>query len=126
MWTYVQISGAMLDPSGKVLAVGYSGKGPDKNNPASEAVKNLGPLPTGRYHILPPVDTMTHGPFVLWLTPDPGNDMMGRSGFGIHGDSIVAPGTASEGCIILPRFARDRIAESGDAELEVVADVTET
>lgn len=123
MWTYVQRTGAMLDDKDKVLALGYSGKGPDKNNPDSQAKKNLGPLPCGKYHILPPVDTMTHGPFVLWLTPDPANDMLGRSAFGIHGDSIVDPGAASEGCIILPRFARERMAESGDTDLQVVADL---
>lgn len=40
--------------------------------------------------------------------------------FRIHGDSIRAPGTASHGCIILPRAIRDRIWASGDRALQVV------
>jgi hypothetical protein len=46
--------------------------------------------------------------------------MFGRSGFLIHGDSIIRPGTASRGCIILAREIREQIAASGDADLEVV------
>ena len=65
---------------------------------------------------------MTHGPYVLPLTPDPENLMYGRDGFLIHGDSITNPGSASEGCIILPRSARTMIAASGDNRLEVVGD----
>jgi hypothetical protein len=121
-WTYVQSTGVMLDAQGKALAIGYSGADQCKNISADQNVHGLGPLPVGSYTIHPPVDTMTHGPYVLWLTPDPLNEMFGRSGFGIHGDSIVNPGTASEGCIIMPRFARERISESGDNTLKVVAE----
>ena len=125
MWTYVQNSGAMLDPDGKILAVGYSGKGSYKNNPAMEAVKSLGPIPVGIYDMeLPPVDTDTHGPCVIWLTPDPSNDMMGRSGFGVHGDSFTHMGEASEGCIIMPKFARERMSEVG-GQVQVVATLKE-
>ena len=37
-----------------------------------------------------------------------------------HGDSIAAPGTASDGCVIMPRFARERVWESQDRRLAVV------
>jgi Protein of unknown function (DUF2778) len=47
------------------------------------------------------------------LTPDPSNDMCGRSGFLIHGDSVSHPGDASDGCIILSRAEREAIVKSG-------------
>lgn len=121
MWIYEQATGAMFDPSGKLLAIGYSGAGAWKNSPADQNLPCKGPLPQGTYTIGKPVDTMTHGPFVLPLAPNATNQMFGRSGFLIHGDSIVNPGSASEGCIILPRYARERINESGDDLLDVVA-----
>ena len=124
MWTYSQNSGAMLYPAGNLLAVGYSGAGAQKNDPAAESVKDRGPLPAGTYTIKKPaVDTAEHGPEVLWLIPDASNEMYGRGGFGIHGDKRTNPGCASEGCIVLPRFARDRIAESSDDRLAVVAEL---
>jgi len=100
---------------------GYCGKGSCKDNPAAESVVNEGPIPVGWYTIQAPVDTDEHGPYVLWLTPDPTNVMYGRSGFGIHGDSIDDPGSASEGCIILDRNEREAIWGSGDNRLEVVS-----
>lgn len=121
MWSYTQRSGRLRDASGKVIAVGYSGAGEFKNDPAAQNVPDSGPCPCGVYDVGAPVDTKTHGPYVLWLTPDPANEMWGRSAFGVHGDSIVEPGTASEGCIIVPRFARERLSESGE-RLEVVAE----
>jgi hypothetical protein len=54
------------------------------------------------------------------LLPCDGTDTLGRAGFLIHGDSVKAPGTASHGCIILPRAIRDRIAVSEDTRLCVV------
>ncbi len=99
---------------------GYSGCRDGKNNPAMCTVANLGPIPIGVYRIGDPYDTDTHGPFVLPLTPDAANEMHGRSGFLIHGDSTKEPGTASEGCIIQPRAVREQIHQSGDRELEVV------
>ena len=98
---------------------GYSGHGECKNEPAQQHVHNEGPIPRGRYQIGTPVNTDTHGPFVLPLAPDMNNTMHGRSGFLIHGDSKANPGTASQGCIILARSVRERIAESLDNELEV-------
>ena len=100
---------------------GYSGKDPHKNDPDSQHIPDQGPIPCGSYAIGAPHDTDKHGPYVLGLTPDPSNDMFGRSGFLIHGDSIANPGQASEGCIILPRAARQRIWDSNDHELRVLS-----
>jgi hypothetical protein len=44
-----------------------------------------------------------------------------RTGFLIHGDSIEHPGTASHGCIIMPRAIREAIAQNDDHDLNVVA-----
>lgn len=103
---------------------GYSGFEAGKNNPALQNVANVGPIPQGRYTIGKPecVDSPgPHGPFVMRLTPDAANQMFGRDGFLIHGDSIVKPGTASHGCIIMGRLIRNAIAASGDHDLTVVA-----
>lgn len=122
MWTYVQLSGAILTPAGKLMSMGYSGAPGYVNQPGAQIYKNKGPCPCGMFTIGPPHDTEHHGPYFLALFPDPANVMFGRSAFGIHGDSLTMPGTASQGCIILPRFARERIWESDDRELHVVAD----
>lgn len=54
------------------------------------------------------------------LPPEPGTQTFGRTAFRIHGDSISNPGTASEGCIILPPNIRIMIIQSGDTDLKVV------
>lgn len=118
-WRYEQVTGRLLY-NGDLVAIGYSGAGEGKNNPAMEDVHNVGPTPKGKYEIGPPVDTTTHGPYVLRLTACAGNDMCGRSGFLIHGDSVSKPGTASQGCIIMPRAVREKIWNSGDHSLEVI------
>lgn len=122
MWTYEQATGVLRNHLGMRCGTGYSGAPGHVNVPMDQTLKNLGPIPRGRYTVAAPVDTKTHGPYVLWLTPDPMNAMYGRSAFGIHGDSVVHPGTASEGCIILPRAVREQLWASGDHELQVVAD----
>lgn len=120
MWTYKQASGWFGDASGEIIATGYSGFGSGKNNPVMQHVHDIGPIPVGEYEISPPCSTETHGPCVLKLTPKDGNEMFGRGGFLIHGDSLASPGTASHGCIILPRTVRERIAASDDNQLRVV------
>lgn len=115
-----QISSGVLSKGPSILGVGYSGQPECKNDPNSCSVHNKGPIPPGLYTIEAPVDTKTHGPFVMWLTPDPRNEMHGRSAFGIHGDSVVHPGTASEGCIVTDRHTREAIHKSADINLEVV------
>lgn len=125
MWTYVIDTGKLLDSSGKLVAVGYAGLGPARNNPDCQALKNRGPLPAGLYGIEAPVSTATHGPYVLWLVPDPANEMFTRSGFGIHGDSLEHPGLASDGCIIMSRGVRERIWASADPRLQVIASLSD-
>jgi hypothetical protein len=56
----------------------------------------------------------------MHLTPEDGTDTHGRGGFLIHGDSLQHTGSASHGCIILPRPTRMEIAASEDRELEVI------
>lgn len=105
---------------GALLGKGYSGQPECKNDVTKCDMHNHGPIPPGQYDIGEPVDTATHGPFVLTLSPHAENEMYGRSGFLIHGDSVVHPGTASQGCIILPRAVREAVHASGDKLLEVV------
>ncbi len=121
MWTYHQSTGQLHDRLDVLCGVGYSGKGECKNSPAAQFRHNQGPIPQGSYRIGDPHDTDTHGPFVLSLSPGFDNVMQGRSGFLIHGDSLAVPGTASDGCIILDRALREKIAASDDKMLEVVA-----
>ena len=119
-WTYTQATGDLAQ-DGEVKATGYSGADVGKNNPTLQQVHNVGPIPVGRYTIEAPVDTKTHGPYVLPLEPDPTNEMYGRAGFLIHGDSVVRPGTASEGCLIFARTIREQVWASGDTSLEVIS-----
>lgn len=121
MWVYYQESGKVLAPDGLIIGIGYSGKGSSKNDPQAQSVENVGPIPEGYYRIGEPYDSVTHGPFVLPLTPDPQNNMFGRTHFLIHGDSVIQPGTASAGCIVLPWSVRKSIAGSLDKILGVVS-----
>ena len=122
MFTY-QVSTGILTGNNGVIGTGYSGAaGVGKNNPAEEGVKDVGPIPEGKYTIQgPPFDTPAHGPFVMRLIPDPANDMKGRSGFLMHGDSLRMPGTASEGCVIMAFPIREAVWLSGDRDLTVIA-----
>ena len=124
MWTWEQSTGKMFNLSGEFYCDGYSGSPEGKNNTLMQAVRDVGPIPIGSYTIEAPVDSKVHGPYALALMPDSMNDMFGRSGFMIHGDSLVAPGTASEGCIIIPRSAREAIWESNDHHLQVVEEMS--
>src|ERR1700685_1463612 len=108
MWTYAQKSGDLLQ-DGQRVATGYSGIDNGKNNPAQQAVPNVGPIPQGEWEIVgPPISTLAHGPYVLSLQPSAQTNTFGRSGFLMHGDSIDAPGCASHGCIIMPRAVREQ------------------
>ncbi|MDN4629517.1 tlde1 domain-containing protein [Erwinia sp. PsM31] len=96
----------------------YAGAPGYKNNPEDECLKDRGPLPRGKYRIIGvPFTHHKAGRFTLRLEPDTGNSMCGRDGFLIHGDSIKAPGTASNGCIILDQKFRRKIWESMDKEI---------
>jgi hypothetical protein len=141
MWTYKQSDGQIQDFKGFRFGCSYAGRGEGKNNPVLQDVhagtrwdadtklwlpvdgltpEDCGPLCCGIYTMQAPVDTEKHGPFVLWLTPDPNNEMFGRSEFGIHGDAIEHPGLASEGCICSPRIIRGTMWRSNDHKLQVI------
>lgn len=120
MWTYEQTTGKLYDPQNNYAGVGYSGFGPDKNNPTAENIKYKGPIPTGLYTIEAPVNSVVHGRYAMPLIPDITNIMYGRDLFIIHGDSIPDPGTASEGCVIMGYQIRINIWESGDHRLLVI------
>ena len=57
---------------------------------------------------------------VFCLTPDADTEMFGRAGMLGHGESIHAPGEASHGCLILPRWVRVQMAGE-DRRLTVTA-----
>jgi hypothetical protein len=113
----------MFDPLGGHAGTGYSGAGLDKNDPTSEIIKDKGPIPKGMYTMLTPVNSHVHGPFAIPLEPDTSNEMFGRDHFLCHGDSIVDPGSASEGCIIQGHEVRVAMWESNDHRLLVVGHV---
>lgn len=116
-WTYSQKTGALTDPNGNVVEVGYSGAGPYANRPLAERLEDRGPIPTGVYTMASAVQHPTCGPVSLPLEPDAANEMWGRSAFLIHGDN--EDHTASTGCIILTRPTRELLDASDIRELVV-------
>jgi hypothetical protein len=116
-WTYHQRTGRLVR-NGHVVATGYSGHGHGINNPNLEQMRNVGPIPRGRYMIGAPYNSAGHGPHVMALTPN-GHAAHGRDNFLIHGDNGAGNRSASEGCIILGPDARRRISSSGDNVLNV-------
>lgn len=123
MWTFQQSTGLMIDPNGNPMDTpppGYSGNITGKNNPDAQDQHDVGPLPRGRYTIGPAYQSPKCGPLTMNLEPDPANQMFGRNAFRIHGDSVAAPGTASDGCIIQNHNTRLEISLSADRNLEVV------
>lgn len=107
-----------LSFKGKVEGTGYSGKGEGVDNPDKEDVPNVGPIPRGEWSIGDPYDDKKKGPVVLPLKPV-GHDAHKRTGFLIHGDNKEMNKTASNGCIILSKVLRERIAKSGVKKLVV-------
>jgi hypothetical protein len=129
MWKYDQSAGA-LSRDGKPVSAGYSGKGRGKNNPSLQGVQGIGPIPAGKWRMVRCYNSANVGPVCIEIhaidaTPgDDWHDVTGRGHFRVHGDSIKAPGTASKGCIILPRPVRLSMwaaAQKGDDVIEVVA-----
>ena len=129
-WVYEIMSGNLYDPTGKFVYRGYSGGDQGRhpegvNNPDDEGLKNIGPLPEGLYTFGTPVEHTHLGPYAIPLTPDPSNDMKGRSGFFMHGDT-VAYHAASEGCIIMPKTVRENCKTSQDQQIHVVKQFVNT
>lgn len=120
VWIYSQSTGE-LRHNGELVGTGYAGVYTNKNNPDRQQVKDMGPLPRGKYTIQP--DNGRMGPLSLKLVPQSTNNMQGRAGFYIHGDKSrpgAILGFASEGCIVINRTARHSIARSGGNQLEVI------
>ncbi len=118
-WQYSQSTG-VLTRDGRVVGTGYSGAaGVGRNNPDAERLTDVGPIPRGQYRIGAQYSHQSKGPVTMALNPV-NHSAHGRTHFLIHGDSIRNPGNASQGCIILRRDIRERIANSGDAVLEIV------
>lgn len=131
-WKYEQLTGRLFDPEGNFVAHGYSGGGIDphnaeavagKNNPEMQNIHDVGPLPEGIWIVGEPVNSMTHGKYAMKLTPQIGTETFGRDHFLMHGDSLIRPGFASEGCCVEPFFARVKLWESGDHLLECVKEM---
>jgi hypothetical protein len=118
-WQWDQSAGE-ISRAGKVVSRGYSGFGRGKNNPSMQAAVGVGPIPAGRWTIAERYDSANVGPYALKLEPVD-HAALGRSAFRIHGDSVANPGSASHGCIILPRAVRELIWKSGDRDLVVIA-----
>lgn len=121
-YTFNRADSLFLDPSGAILwHDAYSGRGDGLNNPAMQAVHNVGPIPVGQWHIGDPKVPPDHlGPLAMPLTPLPGTDACGRTALFIHGDNEAMNHTASDGCVILPRAVRKIIADGDDKELIVI------
>lgn len=122
-WTYAQATGD-LDHGPTYEGRGYSGHGPGVNKPALQNIVRVGPIPQGKWVIGAPRTDPHLGPLAFPLSPAPGTNAFGRSGFFIHGDNSLMNETGSEGCIVLGRAIREVIAAavaSGDNTLEVVA-----
>lgn len=118
-WHYLQKTGDLIDPEGKMAGAGYSGHGAGLNNPSMEAVHGVGPLPVGRWHIGPWEASHGHlGPVVAALMPV-GFNPHDRSAFFIHGDNLAMNHTASDGCLILSRALRELIRDSHISDLLV-------
>ena len=117
-WEYSQHS-KTLKHNGHIITTGYSGRNEGLNNPDMEGSPNVGPIPRGRYTIGRSYHHETKGPVTMKLSLY-GHNALGRSNFSIYGDNNRLNSTASEGCIILNREARELISASGDAMLDVV------
>lgn len=118
-WTYHQSDGDLY-LGGEYEGRGYSGHGAGLNNGVLEAKVGVGPIPKGRWTIGPAHLSQQTGPVTMALAPN-GHSAHGRSAFEIHGDNRQMNHSASDGCIILGRAIRDKIAASGDHDLDVVA-----
>lgn len=126
-WYYQQSNGNLthVDSNGVVTDYGngYSGNGAGLNWPGAQNMQGVGPIPQGTYTIGPQQNNVTGSGHMLLqsmrLTPDPSNQMFGRSGFLIHGDNSRGNQSASEGCMIFNHDVRNIIGNSNDHILHV-------
>jgi len=121
MWLYKQKTGGFFH-NDIWLHDGYSGFGDlGKNRPGAQSQVGIGPIPVGAYIVGGLADDDQHGPVALHLITEPGTQTFGRSGFLMHGDSREHYGSASHGCIIMPREVRDTVEASQDRQLIVIS-----
>lgn len=113
-------SAGRMTLNGKLIGNGYAGRGDGKNNPAMQDAVAVGPIPRGLWRMTAVKDSPNTGPFSIVLEPEPGTDARGRSAFRVHGDSVRLPGTASHGCITLPRAIRQQMWAGPVRVIEVV------
>ncbi len=115
--------GIIMSASGMTIAKGvFSGHGAGLNNPDMEKVVGIGPIPRGIY-IIGPLEAQHGklGPNVMSLTPAPGTQDWGRSGFYMHGDySGDVQRDASDGCIIAPLTIRLMVNGFPDRRLSAI------
>jgi hypothetical protein len=85
-------------------------------------VHDVGPICRGDWYMEKAIDHPEHGPVTIPLKPMPGTETFNRDHFLCHGDLKDKPGLhlASKGCVIMPRWIRERIAQSGDFLLRVI------
>ena len=103
---FSQTTGRITKDDGEEVAIGWSGRGEGKANPAMQDVHSTGPLPKGVYRVDPWEEQHGHlGPLVAHLTMIQG-DSFGRDAFYIHGPSTTNYGEESMGCIVVPRVGR--------------------
>ena len=102
-----------------ILAKGYSGNGRYINDPDAEGRAGLGPIPRGVWKVDPAIHHRRLGPIVFGLHPV-GHDAYHRSEFFIHGDNKLGDRSASTGCIVLDRPARECIRALKINTLEVI------
>jgi hypothetical protein len=67
-----------------------------------------GALPAGTYTITEIYNDPRRGASTCALTPAESNEMFGRSGFLIHGDTTPPSHSASDGCIVTPLWVRQQ------------------
>ena len=123
MFIYEQATGRLYFGV-TLMGTGYAGAPSGKNDPRQQSVPNVGPLPAGFYTIEPPTNSTHCGQEAFPLVPDAQNQMFGRSGFFLHGDSLSHPGGGSDGCIVQARAVRDAVEKIRSAKnnrLQVVA-----
>ena len=120
-WTYQQTTGILRHDGVLISKEGYSGAKEEQFQHDKQNVEDKGPIPVGKYTLVGgPFKHPTTGLYTIILSPDPKNEMFGRHGFMLHGDSKDHPGEASHGCIVFPKDIRQKVWESGDHKIEVI------
>lgn len=122
-FTYRQVDPAIFSDGEELTGSPiYSGHGEGLNNPAMEAVHNVGPIPAGRWHIQSWQDNYENKGSVVAILLPVGHDAHGRSGFLIHGPHADDHFDSSDGCIIAPHSVRQQMRDNGSSDLLVVMD----